>query len=1476
MAAQDAELKLRVSLDLAFFRQQLAGLGTAAAGYSVPINVKFDRRSVQNELNALGRNVSQRKYRLEVATNISSEIENAAKLAKALDGLSKSRKSAQVSINQQLGLGTLLQGPASGGLDSKSVGRLYRAAARAGILEYSKEVARTKASAVAALEAVGSDSVKGLLNGLTSEDKKLKEAAEYLGEALIGTVKKVLGIASPSREFKKIGQNVGEGFQQGMLSSMDKAFDAAEGLMRTRMKVLDTLARGIFRMAGIDPEALRQQEAVRRLPPAINFPASIPSRRIPIGPSSTGRALTGVSQAALPGQSITAAKYLPSDLGVELKNILRNAAYAFVDSLKDRVRRVSVREINQAQLMSSQVAGLLSPAVGRESARYGGPGDARGRRMAAAHARSAARRASVMAETPQGFSLGAGGSGPGGPFRQYAQPPRGGAIVPYQAPTPRESGIRGPGGFRGISQQLSRFKQGMAPLQQARLPLTGAVSELGGEFGNAIKQVLLFGTAYKALAFFIDMPAQAFEAARSLASFQNQLMAVTGGGPAFEQSLRFISDTVQRFNVPLESARTGFARLYASMEPAGIDQSTIQGLFTGISQAAATLSMTPDQVDRVTYAFSQMASKGKIMSEEVTGQLGDVIPGALSLMADAAGMSMADFKKAMEDGQLSGDALGQVLNNVGIVLGERFGKGAEGAAKTLQGSINNINNSLKSMYEALSPIVNQFAQAFGPKIQSIIKDATDVFSILSGNFSDVEDAAKALSPQGMALYKVIKQLTPAVTNAASSVASLGQLFLQLSPVIVNVVTAALQFLNTDLGRGLIIFAGAVGTLTTAFSVLKATGLAPTIAALYNFIAAMVAAQAKQFALWIVGLTKGMLGLRNAFRAARISAVLFTGALTAIATAGISLIIAGIANAMLDVGDNAKKAAGDVAQLKHQLDGIAGAGDVLAAQSNLEMKQGVEQAAELIVAVRQKELAEAQKRKSYADPATLLQVNAAKTNLETANTAFGKAIEERVLAEKTVNNAKRVAGERATALLPSRQEVTLGEDEDKKTGKTAASKLKEYDRDLASHYTNIARTESEGIKQRMDLTSREKEIALAVIDFTLKDKLARAQYQRDIRKTNELVVADRQQYLADKKSQLDAELKLAEEEFGTVVLSPFTERAEGEVEAQNELKESIKALKSEREELSAVEKAEIYIQTSLKGITEEYKDQLTPFIQRLRDAATETDRLSKVEKALAEQRKYNKGPLADAQGKARLAGMLDPRQELREGIRQRLGESATPERIEELAKLEETTMRMEDIKGAIQGVKDEFAGLFSTIITGSGSAQESLAQAFANIGKSFADMAGEMIAQWLYMQAIGLISQMFPGGGSTGLSDLNAPANINNPLGVISNANGNVLLGGFQAFANGGVVTGPTLGLVGEGRYNEAVVPLPDGRSIPVEMGGAAGPQINSSIVVNVSSDGQSSSKGGGSDSAGLGRKLEGAVKQVIVDELRPGGLLGRR
>lgn len=54
---------------------------------------------------------------------------------------------------------------------------------------------------------------------------------------------------------------------------------------------------------------------------------------------------------------------------------------------------------------------------------------------------------------------------------------------------------------------------------------------------------------------------------------------------------------------------------------------------------------------------------------------------------------------------------------------------------------------------------------------------------------------------------------------------------------------------------------------------------------------------------------------------------------------------------------------------------------------------------------------------------------------------------------------------------------------------------------------------------------------------------------------------------------------------------------------------------------------------------------------------------------------------------------------------------------------------------------------------------------------------------------------------------------------------------LKAFATGGVVDRPTLGLVGEGKYPEAIVPLPDGRSIPVKFEGKGNGQVNIEIVL---------------------------------------------
>jgi hypothetical protein len=93
----------------------------------------------------------------------------------------------------------------------------------------------------------------------------------------------------------------------------------------------------------------------------------------------------------------------------------------------------------------------------------------------------------------------------------------------------------------------------------------------------------------------------------------------------------------------------------------------------------------------------------------------------------------------------------------------------------------------------------------------------------------------------------------------------------------------------------------------------------------------------------------------------------------------------------------------------------------------------------------------------------------------------------------------------------------------------------------------------------------------------------------------------------------------------------------------------------------------------------------------------------------------------------------------------------------------------------------------------------------------------------------------------------------------------------KPFANGGIVTGPTLGLIGEGRYNEAVVPLPDGRTIPVDLGGAAGNKVEvGQINISVENTGDTLSPQAQKQIAGQVRAI---VLTTLVDQQRSGGIL---
>jgi len=166
--------------------------------------------------------------------------------------------------------------------------------------------------------------------------------------------------------------------------------------------------------------------------------------------------------------------------------------------------------------------------------------------------------------------------------------------------------------------------------------------------------------------------------------------------------------------------------------------------------------------------------------------------------------------------------------------------------------------------------------------------------------------------------------------------------------------------------------------------------------------------------------------------------------------------------------------------------------------------------------------------------------------------------------------------------------------------------------------------------------------------------------------------------------------------------------------------------------------------------------------------------------------------------------------------------------------------------------------FNGIIQGTTSVKE----AFANLAKSLLQSLAQVIAKLLVTRL--LTSAL--GGTSFG-----------NFIGVTNTpqlAKGGIVSEGAKMYSTGGVAKGPRAGYPAILHGTEAVVPLPDGKSIPVQMAGVG---QNNNVTVNVAIDGQgrasSNTQQDSAQAGNLGNIIAKAVQQELQNQKRSGGIL---
>ena len=185
-----------------------------------------------------------------------------------------------------------------------------------------------------------------------------------------------------------------------------------------------------------------------------------------------------------------------------------------------------------------------------------------------------------------------------------------------------------------------------------------------------------------------------------------------------------------------------------------------------------------------------------------------------------------------------------------------------------------------------------------------------------------------------------------------------------------------------------------------------------------------------------------------------------------------------------------------------------------------------------------------------------------------------------------------------------------------------------------------------------------------------------------------------------------------------------------------------------------------------------------------------------------------------------------------------------------------------------------ASAFDSVIQGTMSIKDAFANMATNILKSLSKVIAEMLTIRILQAAISGLSTS----ASTSNAILDQSQNFNTAL-LPAPAPPSVRMGGVvsngktvPSYSSGGVASGSTSGYPAILHGTEAVVPLPNGRSIPVEMMGGSSQQNN--VTVNVAIDNQGNATTDTSQQGpNIGNIIAQAVQKELQNQKRAGGIL---
>lgn len=204
-----------------------------------------------------------------------------------------------------------------------------------------------------------------------------------------------------------------------------------------------------------------------------------------------------------------------------------------------------------------------------------------------------------------------------------------------------------------LAARLRDLASGVVFIQGPLGGFAARISSLAAVMGRGGLEIAAFtgGVATAAIAV-SKFGSTLLDAGKAYNSYQSQLQAVTGTLDLSEQAFRRVESIARFTGVQIADLAPAFAKFSVAASSSGMALKDMEELFTTVAAASTKLQLSSEQTSGVFRALEQMMSKGTVQAEELRGQLGDRLPGAVVIAARALGVTTAKLQEMMKKGQV--------------------------------------------------------------------------------------------------------------------------------------------------------------------------------------------------------------------------------------------------------------------------------------------------------------------------------------------------------------------------------------------------------------------------------------------------------------------------------------------------------------------------------------------------------------------------------------------------------------------------------------------------------------------------------------------------------------------------------------------------------------------------------------------------------------------------------------------------------